>query len=109
MNSVPTAIVAIDGHLGTLALDVSVRLINCSASGCLLQSTARLEVGALGSLHLVVHGDDLADHVRVVRCRAIEGGSAFYIGVQFVGPDDASTSLRKAIARGLVKAGDAAR
>lgn len=104
MNSVPMATLAIDGHLGTLALDVSVRLVNCSVSGCLLQSTARLEVGALGSLNLAVHGDELVDQVRVVRCRAIEGASAFYIGVQFVGPEvDASPSLRKAIAHGLVK------
>lgn len=98
-------VLAINGHLGNLAFDIKVRLINCSASGALLQSNARLEVGVLGLLHLDVHGTDLSDNVRVVRCRAIEGASTFHIGVEFVGPGiESGNSLRSAIARGLERA-----
>jgi hypothetical protein len=74
-----------DEMMGVLAREFDVRVINCSPSGCLLETRAPMEVGTIGSVTLVFEGQELTDHVRVVRCQAIAGaGSVYHVGAQFL-------------------------
>ena len=69
--------------MGVLARDFEVRVLNCSPSGCLLETNAPIEVGTVGSLTLTVDGHDLLDHLVVVRCQPKQGaGSVYHVGAQ---------------------------
>jgi hypothetical protein len=73
------------GQFGVLTRDVRVRVVNCSASGCLLVSSVPVGVGTTGSLRLVVEGSAAEDTVQIVRCQAIEGaGPAYHLGARFL-------------------------
>jgi hypothetical protein len=72
-------------RLGVLARDFEARILNYSATGCLLETNARLEVGTVGSLRFVIEGRELIDDVQVVRCQPIEGaGSLYQVGARFL-------------------------
>ena len=72
-------------RIGVLARDFQARILNCSPSGCLLETNARLEVGTVGSLRFVIDGRELVDDVQIVRCQAIEGaGSLYQVGARFL-------------------------
>ena len=82
---------AIDAVLKTsdlvavLGRQVTVQVVNISASGCLLESGNRLAPGATGSLVVRFEGRDYADDVRIMRCQQCEGASGTYlIGAEFV-------------------------
>jgi hypothetical protein len=78
------SLVAVDA-VGVLARNVSVRLLNCSGSGCLLETNSRLDVGTIASLHVTLGDRDLVDQIVVVRCQPIEGGGArFHVGARFL-------------------------
>ena len=49
------------GPVGVLARDFGVRLLNCSSSGCLLETSTPMEVGTTGTLRIVLNGKDLVD------------------------------------------------
>jgi len=88
-------------EIATLAKDIGVRVLNFSASGCLLETTAPVDVGTVAVLRIEFDGRDLHDTVQVVRCQEIEGsGELYYVGLQFVStsPPDAET-LRYAMQR----------
>ena len=73
------------GQLGIATRDVSVRVLNCSASGCLLETNAYLDPGAIASLRITVGADEFEDDVQVMRCQAVEGaGALFRVGVRFL-------------------------
>lgn len=74
----------VTGHLGVLARDFQARLVNCSPSGCLLETNARVEVGTIGTLRVSIDGREFADDIQVVRCQAIEGASLFQVGAKFL-------------------------
>jgi hypothetical protein len=85
--------------MGVLARELSVRVLNCSPSGCLLETTAPMEVGTVGSLQLDIEGRAVVDHFMVVRCQAIAGAGALYhVGARFlwIGPMTGDT-VRQAI------------
>ena len=72
-------------RLGVLARDFQARILNCSPTGCLLETNSRIEVGTIGTLRFVVDGRELADDIQVVRCQPIEGaGSLFQVGARFL-------------------------
>ena len=72
-------------RLAALARDFDARILNYSPSGCLLETTARLEIGTVGTIHFVIDGRELADEIQVVRCQAIEGaGSLYQVGARFL-------------------------
>ncbi len=74
-----------DEVMGVLARDFDVRVLNCSPSGCLLETNSPIEVGTVGSVTLVFDGQELSDYVRVVRCQPIAGaGSVYHVGAQFL-------------------------
>jgi hypothetical protein len=91
--------------LAVLGKEASVRVLNCSPSGCLIETHVRLEVGTVGTLRMRLQGDEFVDDVQVVRCQPIEGaGSLFHVGAQFLwtgtpNPKSLRHVMRRAIAR----------
>ena len=71
--------------VAVLGREVSVRLLDISASGCLLESASRLVLGSTGSLLVNFEGKEYVDDVRIMRCRQFEGSSgAYQIGAEFL-------------------------
>ena len=72
-------------QLGVLTRERQVRLLNCSVSGCLLETNCRLPIGAIGSIRVTIDGRELADDVQITRCQPIAGaGDTFHVGAQFL-------------------------
>ena len=92
------------GRLAVLARDFQARIVNWSPSGCLLETNARLEVGTIGTLCLVIDGRELADDIQIVRCQPIEGaGSLYQVGAKFVPTASfGKNALRRALGEGSV-------
>ena len=61
-----------------LARHVRVRVLNCSASGCLLETTGPVPVGAFGTLRVRVGDRDFDDTIQVVRCDHLNGTESLY-------------------------------
>lgn len=79
------AILKAGGLVAVLGREVTVRLLDISASGCLLESRSRLPLGTTGSLVVTVDASDYADDVRVIRCRELDGSNGGYrIGAEFL-------------------------
>jgi len=71
--------------VAVLGRDVSVRLVDISGSGCLVQSETRIAEGTTGTLRVSWDGSDYIDDVRIVRCQAPTAGDSWYrIGAQFL-------------------------
>jgi c-di-GMP-binding flagellar brake protein YcgR len=71
--------------VAVLGRDVSVRLVDISASGCLLEAGNRLPVGATGSLRVIFEENDYVDDIRIMRCRECDGSSSWYhLGAEFL-------------------------
>ena len=72
-------------RLGVLTRVCHMRLLNCSVSGCLLETNRRFDVGSIASIRVVIDGRALMDDVQIVRCQPIAGaGSVFHIGAEFL-------------------------
>lgn len=71
-------------HLGVLASEIRVRVLNCSSSGCLLESPVRLPVGTVASLRLPLESGEFSDDLKCVRLVQIEGASSYYVGAEFL-------------------------
>jgi hypothetical protein len=95
--------VVADQALGVLSKELTIRLLNGSPSGCLVETNTRLEVGTIASLRVTLNGNEFIDDVRVVRCQQIEGaGSVFHVGAQFLWTATPSgRSLRQVMSRAL--------
>jgi PilZ domain len=99
MNAGVNGTAAPGSLLGVTTRELWVRVLNCSPSGCLLETDTRLDLGVIASLRLIIHGDEFCDDVEVVRCQLVEGAGALYqIGVRFLwnaSPD--RRALRRAV------------
>lgn len=86
-------------RLGVLTRLCQMRVLNCSISGCLIETNCRIDVGTIASIRIVLDGRELVDDVQIVRCQLIAGaGSIYHIGAQFLwthAPD--AQSLRAAL------------
>jgi hypothetical protein len=72
-------------RLGVMTRERHVRLLNCSVSGCLLETHYRLQVGAIASVRVVIEGREFSDDIQVVRCQPIAGaGDTYHVGAQFL-------------------------
>jgi len=72
-------------HAAVLTRDLMMRVLEISASGCLIECRRRLEVGTVGRLRLTLGTEESADDIEVVRCDAVEGArSTFHVGVRFL-------------------------
>ena len=71
--------------VASLARHVQVRVLNCSAHGCLLETTAAISVGAFGNLRVSLGDRDFDDTIQVVRCEHLKGtGSIHHVAVKFI-------------------------
>lgn len=72
-------------RLGMLTRSCQMRVLNCSVSGCLIETNCHIDIGAVASIRVVINGRELSDDVQVVRCQRIAGaGSVYHIGAQFL-------------------------
>ncbi len=92
-----------EDQLGGLTAELKVRVLNGSATGCLVESTRALAVGTVAGLRVTLLGREYDDEVQVTRCQAIAGaGNTFHIAVQFLSTTPPyAGSLRYAIHREL--------
>jgi hypothetical protein len=90
-----------DHLLGLLTREVSVRMINLSHSGCLVECSHQIEAGTVGTMRLTIDGREYVENVQVMRCRRIEGaGDTYHVGVRFVWTSlSRQRSLSRAIGR----------
>jgi hypothetical protein len=61
------------GSAAFLTRELHARVIDVSASGCLVETTRPLEVGTVGHLRVILCGEECVDDIEVTRCEAIEG------------------------------------
>jgi hypothetical protein len=94
--------------VGVLTREVATRLVEISRSGCLLESSQRIDEGTVGTLRLEVRGQTYAEDVRVTRCVAVAGsGSSYLVGIEFLQTTAADgMSIRRALAASLSPMGD---
>ena len=94
------AILQANDLVAVLGREISVRLLDISVSGCLLESSSRIDKGTTGSLRVMFEGQQYLDDIRVMRCRPSEGSSSLYfVGAEFLwttSPDE--HSLRRILA-----------
>ena len=65
--------------------DHRVRVLNCSATGCLLETTHRVPVNTAATLQVRLGGRTFEDVVQVVRCQAIPaGGNLHHVATRFL-------------------------
>jgi len=86
--------------VAVLGRDVTVRLVDISNSGCLIQSETRLAEGTHGTLRLNFGGVDYVDDVRIMRCQAPNAGESWFrLGAQFLWTTNpGERSLRRVVA-----------
>ena len=53
-GDVQESILKAEGELAVLAAEFQIQLLNCSSSGCLMETNSRLNVGTFGTLRLQV-------------------------------------------------------
>jgi hypothetical protein len=71
--------------LAVLTREFGVRVLEVSASGCLVESDRRMAAGTFGRLRLQFGSEEYVDDIEVVRCQAVEnGGGVFHIGMRFL-------------------------
>jgi hypothetical protein len=94
-------VLSADDLVGVLTREVRVRLVNVSASGCLVESTTRLEAGTAGDLRIRIGGELYADDVRITRVQQVQGaGSTWHVGAEFLWTTQPGTrSLRRVVSR----------
>jgi hypothetical protein len=69
----------------TLTRELAVRVIDLSASGCLVESGRRMEVGTIGTLLVRLGDEECEDDVEVVRCDAVKGvPNLYHVGVRLL-------------------------
>jgi hypothetical protein len=94
--------VSVDG-LAVLTRELRMRLLNCSASGCLVEVNVPLAVSTVASLTIQFEGRRFSDDVMVAWCKAVPGGGArYHAGLRFVWTDAAPPDTLRMMAHELV-------
>jgi hypothetical protein len=89
--------------VAVLTRELRVRLLNCSASGCLVETNVRLDVSTVASLSLQFGGQHFADDVLVAWCRAIAGsGARYHVGLRFIWTAAAAPNTLRMMSHQLV-------
>jgi hypothetical protein len=74
-----------DSELAALTKEVRVRVLNCSGSGCLLESNGSIAIGTVAVLRVGFGGNEFEDMVQVVRCQPLVGaGDICHVGTKFL-------------------------
>ena len=89
-----------DSH-AVLMRELSVRVLNVSVGGCLVESSGWIEVGTIGTLKVKLGSEECKDDVEVVRCEAIKGATTVYhVGMRLLRTKPRRPgSIRHAVAR----------
>ena len=84
-----------------LTRGLQARVINLSASGCLVTSSQRLSTGTIAALRVTLGGIEYRDDVQILRCQIIEGaGCVYHLGAAFLWTTPLhERSLRHVVAR----------
>ena len=84
-----------------LTQELSVRVINVSVGGCLIESQHWIEVGTIGTLKVRLGTEECKDDIEVVRCEAVRGETTVYhVGVRLLRTRPrVAGSIRHAVAR----------
>ena len=96
-----------DDELGALTCELRVRVLNGSATGCLVECSRALMVGTVAGLRVNLLGREYDDQVQVTRCQSIAGaGNIFHIAMEFLSTTPPyAGSLRYAFHRELGQLG----
>jgi hypothetical protein len=73
-----------DRELAALTTDIRVRVLNCAATGCLVETHRPLDVGSGATLRITFSGGDFEDTVQVVRCLEITGAAVYPVWAEFL-------------------------
>ena len=79
---------------GVVVRRVAVRVVDLSATGCLLESSVRLNEGAVGTLHLTVDGRRYRETLRIARVASTAGRGTNQAGAQFLTLGSSRQALR---------------
>jgi len=72
-------------EIASLTTDICVRVLNVSATGCLIETRRALDIGTVATLRVNLAGSDFEDTVQIVRCQEITGaGTTFHLGATFL-------------------------
>lgn len=72
-------------RIGVIVRDIAVRVLDASASGCLVESHEPLPEGAVGMLEVTGDGGRTGEPLRIGRSTVIAGGATrFRAGAQFL-------------------------
>jgi hypothetical protein len=91
-----------DCELGTLVEDIRVRVLNCSATGCLLECNKRMGVGTVAALHMSLGGRTFSDLVKVLRCEALDlraAAALYHVATEFLSTAPASAGSIRHVMR----------
>lgn len=92
----------VDG-LAVLTRELRMRMLNCSATGCLVEVNVPLAVSTVASLTVHFEGRQFRDDVLVAWCKAVPGGGArYHAGLRFVWTDAAPPDALRIMAHQLV-------
>ena len=79
---------------GTLELSEATRVVNISAHGALVESPAKVALGSLHEIHLIIDGQPARVTARVRRLEQVEGEHQpphYFVGFEFLSPPSALT------------------
>ena len=81
--------------------EIGVRVLDMSATGCLVESRRPMEVGTIGTLRVRLGSEECYDDIEVVRCEAVEVSPTIYhVGVRLLRTKPRQPgSIRHAVAR----------
>jgi hypothetical protein len=87
--------------VGVLARDVPVHVLNVSGSGCLVETTLRVDEGTTATLRVGIDGQDHRDPVQIMWCHRLAGsGETWRVGAEFLWTDvPGRRSLRRLASR----------
>jgi hypothetical protein len=83
-----------------LSQDNRVRVLNCSAAGCLVETARPVAVDTVAILQVSFGGRVFDDLVHVTRCEAItDGGQFYYVAAKFVSVNPPYTNTLRYVIR----------
>ena len=75
----------IPDEVGALTSHFRVRVLNCSAAGCLLETNAPIAIGTVGKLRVSFGDREFDDPIQIVRCGLMAGTNVVHhVGARFL-------------------------
>ena len=89
----------VGGELAVLPISMSVRLLDISVTGVLVQSSQMAKEGSRGRLRLDLAGQPFAAEVELRRIAQGQGGQGYKIGARFVDLTDEQRQIIEVFTR----------